>query len=209
MSSTHTVSQGEHLSRIAAQYGFINYQLIWDHPQNAQLRTLRQSPNILLPGDALFIPDKENKVVSIETTRIHSFVLPGRRLLLRIAVEDFHERPVTNVPVELEVEGAVAQRQTDGSGTVEQEIPNNAEIGVLRTPDLHFPIKIGYLNPIDAETGWQARLLNLGYLNSAGPYNDSDELASALEEFQCDHGLPLSGQPDSATLDALQAVYGC
>ena len=61
MSSVHTVVQGEHLSGIANKYGFTSYKTIWDHAQNAELKKKRQNPNVIFPGDELFIPDKGQK----------------------------------------------------------------------------------------------------------------------------------------------------
>ena len=61
MGATHTVQQCEYLSLIAKIYGFASYKTIWDHDGNADLREQRQNPNILLPGDLVFIPDKETK----------------------------------------------------------------------------------------------------------------------------------------------------
>jgi hypothetical protein len=67
MSTNHVIEQGEHLSHLAAQYGFRDYLTIWDHPNNAALKDKRQNPNVLFPGDSVFIPDKEKKSVSRPT----------------------------------------------------------------------------------------------------------------------------------------------
>jgi len=42
----HTVVQGEHLTQIAAKYGFRDYRTIWQHGQNAALNAQRTNPNI-------------------------------------------------------------------------------------------------------------------------------------------------------------------
>jgi hypothetical protein len=57
MAIDHTVVQGEYLSKIARNYGFSDYRTIWEHPKNAALKQARQNPNVLFPGDRLFIPD--------------------------------------------------------------------------------------------------------------------------------------------------------
>jgi nucleoid-associated protein YgaU len=57
MAIDHTVVQGEYLSKIARSYGFSDYRTIWEHPKNAALKQARQNPNVLFPGDRLFIPD--------------------------------------------------------------------------------------------------------------------------------------------------------
>ena len=58
MGTYHTVVQGEYLSGIAKKYGFSSHKKIWDHAQNAELKKQRQNPNVIFPGDQLFIPDK-------------------------------------------------------------------------------------------------------------------------------------------------------
>src|SRR5260370_36720170 len=62
MTIQHTVTQGEHLSRIAKRYGFSDHRTIWDHARNAALKQEHQNPNVLFPGDQLFIPDREQKI---------------------------------------------------------------------------------------------------------------------------------------------------
>ena len=61
MGKNHYVEQGEYLAQIARSYGFVDYNTIWDAPENQGLKDKRKNPNILFPGDKLFIPDKETK----------------------------------------------------------------------------------------------------------------------------------------------------
>jgi LysM domain len=58
MPSNYKVRQGDHLSDIATALGFSSYETIWNHPKNAKLKQKRVNPNVLFPGDTLFIPDK-------------------------------------------------------------------------------------------------------------------------------------------------------
>ena len=56
---------------------------------------------------------------------------------------------------------------------------------------------------------WQ-RLANLGYADEFPPPAeppDQDGLASAVEEFQSDHGIIPTGELDAATLEALASAY--
>ena len=66
MPITYTVVQGDYVSRIAAQQGFAGYSKIWNHPNNAELKNLRQNPEVLYPGDVLFIPDREDRSTESE-----------------------------------------------------------------------------------------------------------------------------------------------
>ena len=208
---SHTVQPGEHLSRIAAQYGFFDQRTIWDHPQNAALKALRDSPNVLNPGDVLFIPDKIAKTEGRPTGQTHVFQVPADKLLLRISVHDFDNQPIAGEACELEVEGQVYKISTDGSGAIQQEIPKTAEKGTLRVPGLgmELPLRIGYLNPADQESGWQARLVNLGYLAGMAPDSSEDDLDTAIEELQCDYKVQLTGTADDATQQKLKELHGC
>ncbi len=204
------VKQGEHLSRIAHQYGFADYRTIWEHPNNAALKNKRKNPNVLFPGDQVFIPDKQEKGESCATTKRHRFQVARPPLKLRIVVKDFDDQPVANTECELEVEGAVYKLKTNAQGLIEKEIPRTAERGKLTIPDLgiEHPVKIGHLDPSEEDSGWQARLINLGY--HAGPVGDSNEqIRAALEEFQCDHGLNVTGVLDAATKAKLEKIHGC
>lgn len=58
MSTPYTVRPGDTLSHIAAKHGFPSYRDIYEHPDNAAFRIKRPNPNLIYPGDALFIPAK-------------------------------------------------------------------------------------------------------------------------------------------------------
>ena len=206
MAKQHTVKQGEHLTRIAGLYGFQDYRPVWNHPQNSNLVKLRKTPNILLPGDSLFIPDKQAKIEKVSTGKVHKFRLTAPKLKLRIVVKDIDGNPAANADCELEIEGKVHKIKSDRDGLIEQEIPAAAESGNLRILPLDFeiPLKIGHLDPIDEESGWKARLINLGYHHG----DDARRLKYAIEEFQCNHGLKITGEFDDATQSKLREVHG-
>ena len=62
----HTVVQGECLSSIAAKAGF-TVDALWNLPENAQLKSTRKDPNVLYPGDVVFVPDPRPKLISKST----------------------------------------------------------------------------------------------------------------------------------------------
>jgi N-acetylmuramoyl-L-alanine amidase len=220
MASHHTVIQGEHLSGIAKKYGFSSYKTIWDHGQNAELKKKRQNPNVIFPGDELFIPDKGEKVESRNTEKKHTFELKTEKLKLRLILEDLYEKPIANAKCELQIENDSTELTTDGQWKIEREIkPTDARVFLTikdpQTPvnEVLIPIKIGHLDPVDEESGQQARLNNLGYF--AGPVDGNSEaenklmFQSAVEEFQCDHALVVDGKCGPATQARLKQVHGC
>ena len=217
----HTVVQGEYLSGIAKQYGFSSYKPIWDHAENASLKKKRQNPNVIFPGDRLFIPEKRPKQERRATGKVHRFLLKEEKLKLRLVLEDIYKTPIGNAPCELRVEAEVSQLVTDGKGKIETDIKpgvHNAALTVKdsKSPlnDVVIPIKIGHMDPVDTEPGQKARLNNLGY--SAGPpdgkpedENQAAAFLSAVEEFQCDHGLSVDGKCGPVTQAKLKQVHGC
>ena len=209
MAATYKVKQGDHVSRIAKQFGFADYRTIWDHPNNAKLKTLRQNPNVLAPGDDLFIPDKQLKTEARPTGASHRFKAPVQPLLLRVVFKTFDDQPVANTPCKLQLEGQTFQLTTDAAGKIEKEIPKNAEGGKLTIGDQEFPVKVGHLDPVDLVSGFRARLNNLGY--NAGESEDPDDpqLRSAIEEFQCDQHLGIDGICGTQTQKKLKESHGC
>jgi N-acetylmuramoyl-L-alanine amidase len=220
MSTYHEVVQGEHLSGIAKKYGFSSYKTIWDHGQNAELKKQRLNPNVIFPGDRLFIPEKGEKQVSKNTEKRHHFQLKREKLRLRLVLEDLYEKPIANARVELHIENETFNLTTSGQGRIEQDIKPTDQRAFLtikdpQTPinEILIPIKIGDLDPVEEESGQKARLNNLGYF--AGPFGEKTEkenkemFLSAVEEFQCDHNLTVDGKCGRNTQAKLKQVHGC
>ena len=209
MATNYTVQQGDHLSSIAAKFGFLDYHTIWDHPNNAGLKQKRQNPNVLYPGDSLYIPDKQLKKEARPTGKRHRFKRPGPSLMLRIVVKNVNDEPIANTACKLQVEGQTYQLTTDGNGKIEQEIPATAQSGNLAIQDWNLPIKIGYMDPVDELTGWQARLNNLGYRAGTSTDLNDPQLRSAIEEFQCDQHINVDGICGPVTQAKLKKAHGC
>jgi hypothetical protein len=85
MSITYTIAAGDCLYSIGVDSG-IPWQKIWNHPNNADLKNLRLNPNILLPGDVLFIPDPLLRTNRGATDQQHRFVLKSALAKLRLRV---------------------------------------------------------------------------------------------------------------------------
>jgi hypothetical protein len=203
----YTLVQGDCISSLALEHGLLP-ETIWQHPQNAALRHKRRDPNVLLPGDVLFIPEKVLKEVSRPTGRRHTFVRLGvpARLKLRLLRND---KPRANKHYILEIDGRLLTGHTDQDGWLVQAIPPNARGGMLTLVDTgeQIPVHLGYLDPIDELAGVQERLRNLGYYS--GPITNAldEETQRALSAFQRQQQLPLTGRVDAATQQALQAAH--
>jgi N-acetylmuramoyl-L-alanine amidase len=212
----HIVQQGEYLSQIARQHGFVSYLSIWDHPQNGELKKKRKNPNVLLPGDRLFVPERERKEESAATEQKHRFETSRKKLFLSLVLEELYDKPISRATCELAVDGALFKLTTDGAGAIKQEIAGNAQHGRLTVRDvetgiqeLPIAIRIGALDPVEEVSGQIARLSNLGYYRGPVDAVDEKERLSAVEEFQCDQGLKVDGVCGSRTQAKLKEVHGC
>jgi N-acetylmuramoyl-L-alanine amidase len=217
MSKYHTVAQGEHVSSIAWSYGFSDYQTIWNHPNNADLKAKRHNPNVLFPGDNLFIPDLEHREELRPTDNRHEFVLSRPVLKLRLKIEDQYEKPIAGAPCVLAVDGDFRNLNSDAQGKLELEIPPSAQQSYLVIQDdsqtpfagVMIPIRIGHLDPVEEVSGQQARLQHLGYYFGDIDGQPSADFESAVEEFQCDQGLKVDGVCGPRTQSTLKATHGC
>jgi hypothetical protein len=119
--------------------------------------------------------------------------------------------PIVGTTCSLDANGKKAELTSDGDGVVEMEIPCAARKASLTTEDQAYELCIGDLDPIDTPSGLHARLRNLGYdLGSQEDEDavDPDRLGFAIELFQLDHGLPVTGAADEETESAIQQAAG-
>jgi hypothetical protein len=215
MSSSHTVDQGEHLASIAAKYGFADFHTIWDHPQNASLKEKRGNPNVIHPGDILFIPDRETKTIARPTEQKHRFSRKNSHLKIRVVIQDISGDPIKDTPCTVDLGSKTLELRTDGKGLLEFDIPPSLELATLivNSPDeseeIQIPLKIGHLDPCDEISGIQERLNNLGYRAGNPAKSEPEQLRCAIEEFQADHGLSVDGKASPALISKLKEIHGC
>ncbi len=205
----YTIKQGDCVSSLAAAYA-IPWKKIWNHPNNSDLKKLRKDPNILYPGDVLFIPEKENKEESCVTDQRHRFRKKGTPVHLRLRIRR-NTKPVDNAQYELRIENTIYKGKTDNEGWIEDHpISPEALKGRLTfiNKGLDFELSLGELDPINTIDGVQKRLANLGF--DPGPVDGkpSPQLENALRWFQEFYGMEVSGKLDQATRDKLREIHG-
>lgn len=208
MPINHSVREGETIASIAAKHGLLP-ETVWDDPANAQLKEERGDPNILFPGDVVVVPDKQAKEESGATEQRHRFRTHRGTVTLRLVLHDAGDEPIAGEACTLVVGERSFELTTDGDGMIEQVVTAGEQDGKLLVGERVLPLKIGHLDPIDEHAGQQERLTNLGY--RAGKEDDADDplFRSAVEEFQCDHDLTVTGVVDPETQGKLQEIHGC
>ncbi len=211
------VQQGECLSSIAKAYGFADYQTIYQRPENADFREKRPNPNIIYPGDVLFIPDLETKEISKGTDQRHVFQVKQPHVRLRLCLKDDLHRPYKSTKYRLSVGLDQWEGSTDNVGMVDQEITPDATTGEITIFPLGsgksdegytFSLQLGDLDPVEELSGVDARLINLGFgpVDAEGDLSEEDRKA-ALQAFQDRFGLDATGDLTDETRNRLRELH--
>ncbi len=197
------IDQGDCISSLAARHG-VPWEAIWDHPDNADLKSRRGDPNALLPGDVVIVPDPQLKQESGGSDTRHRFRRKGAAPLLRVRLLKGGEA-WANEKFRAVIDGAWQEGTTGPDGMAELKVPPAAQGGAIhigpadRQDIYHF--RLGHLDPLDTDSGVRQRLACLGY--AVG-----EEAAGAIRAFQAAEGLTESGQADGAMQARLKERYG-
>jgi N-acetylmuramoyl-L-alanine amidase len=201
------VQQGDSVVKLATAAGFLP-ATVWNHPENAALKKRRAHMNVLMPGDVLYIPDREPKDSDAATDQLHTFVRKGVVALFRLQVFDVEE-PRANQEYRLTLDGRQYEGTTDKAGVLEHFVPPGSERGelIIGPDNARIEILVGHLDPIDEITGLQKRLANLGYVDVVADGTMGPQTRTALAAFQRRFGLAETGEPDADTLEKLRAMH--
>jgi hypothetical protein len=177
----HRCQDSDHISKLADQFGFLDWRTIWDANPDVQRR--RASPNLLFKGDRvsqgdrLRIPDRADRDEGAGVDAEHLFELLGDPVFLRIRILKDDFTAIASAPFELRVDGVPDpfSGSTDAMGQLEVEIPRDAQRGTLTvrapaaasdvsgTPGGDSPPPPGGSVRGDVPTTWNLRI---GALNS-------------------------------------------
>ena len=207
MPVNHVIQPGEGISFLCKRYGF-SPDRIWNDSGNAELRNKRKDPDILLPGDVVVIPDLESRPVDRETGARHRFRRVGVPAFFRLQIWN-DKKPRANEPYTLTVDGKEYQGSTDDEGALSMFVPNDAKTGVLLLGKHkeEFQIAIGMMDPVNETIGLKKRLANMGYLDNDPDSEMNEATRQALSRFQRDAGIPVTGEPDEATLRQIERLH--
>jgi len=209
----HDVRQGETVMGLARQNALENWKAILDRPENADLEKKRPDPGILMPGDRVFIPNRELREHPSPVDAHHKFMKTAPAAYLRVVIKDAEGAPYAGKRYALTVAGRTVQGQLDGGGLLEVPVPETATTGKLELwteegaePEV-WSLELGSMDPLDEVSGVQARLENLGFDCGGVTGTVNDATRAAVRSFQWLVGLEASGELDDALRDKLAAYY--
>jgi len=203
----HTVRQGDCISSIAERHGLF-WETVWQHPNNAGLRERRGDPNVILPGDVVFVPERRIAEYRRPTGATHTFQRKGVPAQLRLQFLE-GDQPRANEAFTITVDGVETRGQTDGDGVLQVSIRPTAMRATVRfdSDGEEVDLQLGMLDPVESMTGVKARLLNLGFDVPSVSDGLDDATREALREFQQRVGLPVTGEADDATRARLAELH--
>jgi hypothetical protein len=212
----HLVTQGESTMRIAELYGMTSTRIL-DEAGNKNLFD-RRDPNVLYPGDLVYIPERRIRVEEGATEQRHRFRRKSEKVWLRLILQDANGGPRRGLNYTLWLEGATHPYEglTDDDGLLERKIPVGTTRAFLQLRDLSIPdgqiedleLFIQYLDPTDEISGARARLNNMGLLLGDVDNSPPGMFEAVIRAFQDENGLATSGVLDENTRNKLQEFYG-
>lgn len=205
------VRQGDYLDSIADSYGF-DAQAVWEDKKNEKLRKKRKNPNVLYPGDVLFIPDEDPQECSLAVGAENSYVAEETMVKVKF---------IGPPDQEYRIEGLDPPKEdtSGGDGMVELEVPTSIHFLWVHYPALQliFPLQIGHMDPVHKPSGMQGRLDNLGYGRTlltavvedmwGGAISAAELLSGSIARFQMRNDLPVTGERNETTVKKLEELY--
>jgi len=167
---------------------------------------------VLLPGDLLFVPEKQPRVEERPTEARHKFVLKNVQEVLSVRfLRD-------NIPSAGECYTLIVDNRVTCTGTLDDDgaclvrIPPASKSAsvTLGDPDWGevYELKLGHLDPVEEMSGVRWRLSNLGYLDADENGSGSQDVDQAIRAFQFDQDLPTENGLDDATRQRLKDAHG-
>lgn len=135
---------------------------------------------------------------------------------LDIKLTDAALEPYANKEFVVKAGGVRVEGTTGGDGKIGVDVPADATTADItlwleKRPTgatRRYSIELKPLPPTSDVVGLQTRLRHLGYLHRA-PSGELDEATKgAIREFQRDHGLDVTGEPDAKTQSKIEEVHG-
>ena len=205
---TVKINRGDCIDKIAEEQDLLP-DTIWNHPDNKALKTSRKNKNVLYPGDKLFVPEKVIKSESVSGGAKHKFKRKAVPIEFTLQMKK-NDAPRANLAYSLTIENKTFQGKTDGDGWIKHSIPTDAQKGRLEIDDGKetYELNLGHLDPVDEIEGVQQRLKSLGYYAGEVDGVHGDKTRTAIQFYQKEKDIAVSGSIDEGLKDSLTNGYG-
>jgi Putative peptidoglycan binding domain len=211
----YIVRQGDHLARLAYVHGFDATE-VWNHENNNGLREMGRKPELLAPGDILYLPGKPKESLAFYAGTSNRYQARVPVVNVALAFKDA-DQVLSDEPYEIHglgtdgSDGQTEERKTDSEGKVSLELPVTTREVTIVFPrqNIAYEVRVGDMDPVAEMSGIQKRLENLGYLprDREGGFEGA-YLQAAIAEFQKRHGLAPTGTLDDNTSNLLKDEHG-
>lgn len=215
MPTQYKVKPGDHLTAIADRLGLEDTETLLSQPGNSALAD-RKRPEMLDPDEILAIPDLKPMTFTLATGQRHKLTVKRPKAKLCVGMVTFVGQPSSASAAEVTLEGKPPETKSLDGGKLDMPIApacGRATIKLAASdeskPDIAWNLQLGHLPRVESDDGLLARLRNMGYYRTVADELDERERRSAIEEFQHDQGLTLTGQLDDDTKAKIEEVYGC
>jgi hypothetical protein len=217
----YVVRQGDYLTAVAHRHD-TTVDEIWGLPENAKLVANRPNPEILAPGDLLYLPSPNPRwqSLTVGATNVLNASVPV--VTLRVVLVDAEGSPLAGKAVTTTPTLGVDPLSTDGAGLLELQVPILYKVVtvVVTETQQHFALRVGTLDPHDADTGVLSRLRHMGHvgeeLNFVGmrPHLRNLDaqglsLSAAVRSFQAGRGDEPTGDIDDQLRADIRDAHGC
>lgn len=210
----HVAKDGECMWTLSRRYG-LTVDALW--AANEALAQGKRNANVIAPGDVVKLPAAKDEPLA--SARVGQRVKVACTQAVARANLRFHDvdgKGRAGVPAVIRVTShdgreTLWETKTNGDGGIDEAVPADAKtidvvLDVEPEPQpYHF--NFAYLDPIETIAGVQGRLANLGYHCGSERGELGPLTRRALREFQKEHGLTDTGEPDGPTKDALEGLY--
>jgi hypothetical protein len=215
MPTQYKVKPGDHLTAIADSLGLEDTDTILSQPGNSALAD-RKHPEMLSPDETLAIPDLKPRTFTLATGQRHKLTVKIPKAKLCVGLVTFVGQPSSAAQAEVTLEGKAPESKSLDDGKLELPIAPACAQATIKLaasdehkPDVSWNLQLGHLPRAESDDGLFTRLRNMGYYRAVADELDARERRSAIEEFQRDQGLKLTGELDDDTKAKIEDVYGC
>ncbi len=222
MGEMYEVKKGDYLAKIAKEHGIADWTDIYKHDKNKKFKEKRPNPNILLPGEKIYIPD-----VTYRSGRTHNVDVAQDEVIFKLQIIT-GENPEPIYKYELKTKGKKEKTYTRSiddndkditekldNGYIVEEISTGEEAGELKIwlyddpdPHLEYEIVVGGLDPLEEISGIQARLNNLGFFCGEVDGKNGPKTKKGVKAFQKKYELAVDGIAGPNTQAKLKKIYG-